>query len=110
MIGSTTITRLRWSYAADAYGDMQRTGTPASSDIRGCTVNPRSSSDVTEPARQGIVVGYTVLAPASAVIDAVTDQIGYNGDTYDIEGDVGAWSSPYSKINGIEFGIRRAVG
>jgi len=109
--GNTTLTRLRWSYTADVYGDPQRLGTPASTVLVGCSVSPRMSSDLTEPGRNGIMVGLTVYTPASADIDAATDQIVYRGDTYDIDGDVGRWESPYgSRIGGLEFSLRRAIG
>ena len=110
MIGTTSITRRRWTLSADAaYGDMKRTGSPADVTITGCAVSPRSSSDITAPARQGTLIGLTVHAPATADIER-TDQIVYLGDVYEIDGDVGRWVSPYSKIDGLEFALRRAEG
>lgn len=108
-----TVTRLRWAYTPDVYGDPQRTGIPASSPVPGCAVAPRSSNDVTEPARQGVKVGLTLYAPIDADFDAVTDQVEYSGDVYDIDGDIGYWRYPFpgsSLVDGIEIALTRAVG
>lgn len=110
MIGGTTITRLRWAYTTNALGDRVRTGAPAETTIRGCAVAPRTSADVTEPARQGIVVGLTVYAPATVELDAVTDQIRVDGAVYDIEGEVGRWRSPWTRLRGLQVSLRRVVG
>ena len=106
-----TITRLRWSYAPDAYGDLQRVDPPTPTDIANCAVAPRSSSDVTEPARQGVIVGLSVyITDVTTDIDAVTDQIRYGGAVYDIDGDIGEWRNPFTSQSGIEFALRRAIG
>lgn len=105
-----TITVVRPTWVTDAYGDLQPTGTPTRTDITGCAIAPRSSSDVTEPARQGVLIGLTVYAPIGADIQP-TDQIEVDGDLFDIDGDIGKWRSPFSTIvDGIEVALRRAIG
>ena len=106
-----TITRLRWSYAPDGYGDMQRVEPPTPTAIPNCAVAPRSSSDVTEPARQGVIVGLSVyIVDVTTDIDRVTDQIEFDGEVYDIDGDIGFWRNPFTPQSGIEFALRRAIG
>lgn len=105
-----TITVVRPTWVVDAYGDLQPSGPPTRHDIAPCAIAPRSSGDITEPARQGVVVGLTVYAPPGADIEP-TDQIEYDGDLFDIDGDVGRWRSPFSTIvDGTEVALRRAIG
>jgi hypothetical protein len=105
-----TITVVRPTWVEDAYGDLQPTGPPTFTDIEGCAVAPRSSSDVTEPARQGVLIGLTVYAPIGSDIQP-TDRIDYDGNSFEIDGDIGKWRSPFSPIvDGIEFALRRAIG
>ena len=105
-----TITVVRPTWVLDDYGDLQPTGPPTRTDITDCAVAPRSSSDITEPARQGVLIGLTVYAPIGADIQP-TDRIEFDGDLFDIDGDIGKWRSPFSTIvDGIEFALRRAIG
>lgn len=105
-----TITVVRPTWVADAYGDLQPTGPPTRTDINDCAIAPRSSSDVTEPARQGVLIGLTVYAPIGADIQPA-DQIEIDGVLFDIDGDVGRWRSPFSTIvDGTEVALRRAIG
>ena len=107
-----TITRLRSTFVVDEMGDLVPTGVPDELAIPGCAVGPRSSADLTEPARQGVIVGLSVyVLDPEADINPLTDQIRYRGDLYDIDGDVGRWQSPFAGpgVAGLEFALRRAI-
>lgn len=105
---NTTIVVLRRSTAADRYRDLQPAGTVTRTTVA-CIVAPRSSNELSEPGRQGVMVGLSVFAPAGTDV-AATDQIEYDGDVYDIDGDIAAWASPFSDFAAVEFALRRAVG
>jgi hypothetical protein len=94
----------------DRYGDEQpTTAQPRRITLTGCTVSPRFSNDLSEPGRQGALVGLSVMAPSTANVLA-TDQIEVDGELFDIDGDVARWASPLSRVGGVEIGLRRAVG
>jgi len=104
-----TITVVRPTWVADTYGDPQPTGPPTRTEVPGCAVAPRSSSDTLEPARQGVLVGLTLYAPTGTDLQP-TDHIEVAGELYDIEGDIGRWHSPFSPIaDGLEVALRRAI-
>lgn len=108
--GNATITVVRRTVGEDRYGDPEPTGESSTHEVRGCAVAPRSSTDLTSPGRQGVLIGLSVYAPLSADIVA-GDQITYDGDLFDIDGDIGKWRSAHgSRLEGLEFAIRRAVG
>lgn len=108
--GNATITVVRRALVADRYGDDQPTGESTTHEVRGCAVAPRSSQDLTAPGRQGVLIGLSVYAPLSADVVA-GDQIIYDGDLFDIDGAIGKWRSAYgSRLEGLEFAVRRALG
>lgn len=93
----------------DAYGDPNES-TERSHRLSGCAVAPRTSSDPADRGRHGAIVGLTLYCPPSSDIVA-TDQVEIDGVRYDIEGDVGVWSSPFGgDVGGVEVALKRAVG
>jgi hypothetical protein len=107
--GNASITVLRRTLTPDRYGDLQPTGEATRTVITGCLVSPRSSADLTSPGRQGVLIGLSVIAPASADILS-DDQVEVDGALFDISGDIGRWRSPFSRLGGLEFALTRAVG
>lgn len=105
----------------DPYGDPIPS-TTARVEQPGCAVAPRYSTEPTERGRQGVVVGWSVYLPAGADV-RFTDQMELPGvtkvnaegvtvpDPCEIEGDPGAWSSPFTGEDfGFEVTVKRAVG
>lgn len=107
-----TVTIIRATYVVDDFGDLRPTGPPSRTVIAGCALAPRSSSDVTEPARQGVLVGLTLYIPDPAVDIVPTDRVEWGGVLYDIDGDVGVWRSPFAAglVDGVEVALRRTIG
>jgi hypothetical protein len=108
VIVGESVTRLRPA-GTDAYGDPIAEA-PGELDIAGCALAPRSSSDVTDQGRQGVIAGMTLFAPAGADIEA-TDQIVARGATWTIEGEVGDWRNPHTGAQpGLEVALKRVAG
>lgn len=112
MSGRRTITVVRGP-GRDAMGDSID-DEPAEHDVEDCAIAPRSSSDVLDRGREGVIVGLTVYAPAGADVKH-TDQIRIAAEPhaglYDVDGEIGTWESPFTgKVAGVEFAIRRAEG
>lgn len=67
-------------------------GTETRTEVERCSVVPRTSSEVTDQGRQGVIVGLTVYAPASAVVGP-HDRLEVRGELYDVDGEPGYWVS-----------------
>jgi hypothetical protein len=104
-----TVTVLPGAVTYDQYGDPvapTRTG----SNITGCAIAPRYSTESTERGRQGVIVGLTIYAPAGSDILS-TDSLMVRGHPYVVEGEPADWVNPYTGwAPGLEVAIRRAVG
>lgn len=91
------------------YGDPIAS-TTATTDVPGCAIAPRASSESTARGRDGVIVGLTVYAPAGTDITR-TDRIDIGGIEYRVEGEPGTWVSPFDgRERGIEIAVTRAVG
>lgn len=110
MIANATIIRIRRTP-----GDLDRYGDPATSTetrttMDGWAVAPRSSSDITDRGRAGVIVGLSLYTPYGADL-LQTDLIEVDGELFEIEGTVGKWKSPLSSWEaGTETALRRAQG
>lgn len=110
-----TISRVRPSPGGyDANGDPIP-GTPTITTIDGAFVAPRTSSDVHDLGRLGVIVGLTLFVPYDTDLVA-TDKIlvaegNANDGTYEIEGQPGDWLHPMTGWQaGQTMALRRAVG
>jgi hypothetical protein len=79
----------------DGYGNDVR-GADVETDVAGCAVAPRTSTENVD-ARDQIIEGLTVWPPAGTDIQA-TDKIRRGGVLYEIDGDPGAWRSPFTGL------------
>lgn len=105
-----TITVVRPATTTDRYGNAISDWTSATrTDIDGCAVAPRSSSE-DNIGRQAVIVGLTVYAPAGADIRP-TDRLEVRGDDYEVDGDVGDWRNPFTGSRpGLEVPVKRVAG
>lgn len=101
-----TAVRVRGS-GFDDYGDPIA-GT-ARFTIPDCSKAPRTSSDITDRGRHGVVVGLDLYCPPGHLLPS--DQVEVDGVLYDIEGEPGDWHSPYTGWHpGEVVALRRAAG
>lgn len=90
-------------------------GTPSRRPLRDVLIAPRSSSDVTDRGRAGVIVGLSLLAPYGADV-LHTDQIEITGEgphdgLYDVDGDAAHWKNRISGWEaGCEIALTRAAG
>jgi hypothetical protein len=76
----------------DQYGDELDTE-PTRTTLAGAFVAPRTSGDVDDRGRSGVVVGLDLFTPYGTEI-AATDQIEVDDVLYRIVGVVAAWKNP----------------
>lgn len=104
-----TITVLRAVAAVDRYGDtISGWDTPTETDLVGCRVQPAAGPEDTVD-RDQITRRWLLFAPPGADILA-TDRIRWNGDDYDIDGELRRWSSPTGRLAHIEADLTRVEG
>lgn len=86
------------------------TGAPNRKTLSGAAVAPRTSSDVTDRGRSGVVVGLTLYGRYGE--DLVhTDQVEVDGVLYDVDGEPGQWHNPLTGTDaGSETALVRAAG
>ncbi|MDP1793724.1 MAG: hypothetical protein Q8K63_06255 [Acidimicrobiales bacterium] len=79
-------------------------------EIPGCAVAPRLADEVRDNGRQAVIKGLTIYAPPKADVVA-TDRVECRGDTYDVDGDVAVWRSPFTGVEkGVEISLRLVEG
>jgi hypothetical protein len=83
-------------------------GTGSSTDVGGCSVQPRVSTEATD-GRDTIITGLIAYVPAGADILS-TDQIVFRGVTYAVDGDPGYWDDLTATADHIEVPLRRVSG
>lgn len=106
----STVTVLRDSPGGtDAYGDPIAS-TTSRTNLLGCAVAPRYSTEPTERGRLGVVIGLSVYAPPGSDV-LFTDRLEIAGVVYAIEGEPGDWVNPFTgSAPGMEIAVKRAVG
>lgn len=109
----TTVTVYRASSTTDRYGNEVPGPWVSVGTVAGCAVAPRSSSradELTGAGRTGVIVGLTLYAPSDAEIGP-HDRVEVDGDTFEVDGEVGRWSSPFTGWTpGVEVALRRVEG
>lgn len=109
MIGET-VTRLRGETIADRYGnDVTDWSDPDRLDIEGAALAPRLQGEDSDK-RQGVVIGWTLYLPHGVDVEP-TDRIEARGKTYEIDGEPGDWTNPYTARGaGIELALKTVEG
>lgn len=107
--GETVILH-RPSTTTDRYGDQAVTGWVESGWFDGCAVWPRTSDELTEQGRQGVIVGLTVVLPDCADVGP-HDRCEVGGVMFEVDGEPGRWRSPLTGwAPGVEVRLRRVDG
>lgn len=103
-----TIVRVR-SAGVDSLGDPI-SGDPDRLTLDGAFTAPRSSSDIDDRGRAGVIVGWSLFAPYGTDL-LHTDQVEVDGVLYDVDGEIGQWRNPLTGWNaGSETALKRAAG
>lgn len=106
------VTRLRGTEVDDGYGGKVISwAAPASATIPGVALAPRVGDELHAPGRDGVVVGLTLYSLDANADITYRDRIQYGGTLYEVEGEPGRWSSPYSGFpHGLTVALRRVEG
>lgn len=92
----------------DEYGN-DVVGAATEIDVPGCAVAPRTSSEDVQ-ARDQVIEGLTVWMPAGTDVRP-TDRVRRGGLLYEIDGEAGAWSSPFTGFRGpVQVSLTRTAG
>jgi hypothetical protein len=92
----------------DEYGNSVP-GEPTESDVAGCAVAPRSSSEDLE-ARDQVVVGLTVWMPSGTSV-LPTDRMRVRSVLYDVDGEAGWFQTPFTGTAGpVQVALTRVAG
>jgi len=103
---SVTVTASRPA-GTDRHGDPLLAATHT---VEGCAWAPRSSAEQHDTGNS-VIVGRTLYAPAGADISPVDTVTFPDGSRWQVEGDVGDWTSPFTGwAAGIEVALRRVSG
>lgn len=101
MIGNVTATIERPDPGGlDQYGDpVEGDDSPQTHGLANCTVAPRVSSETTDRAREGVVIGLTLYCPPGTDVardDVVVIEAGPHAGRYRVDGEPGTWDSGLS--------------
>lgn len=104
-----TVIRRRPTTAEDRYGN-QVPSSWADTPITVIGLAPTGpDGEVYEPGRQAVVSGLTLYAEPGTDIDP-NDRIVARGTTWEVDGDVGVWDSPYSTQGGVVAVLKKVRG
>lgn len=105
-LGPHTITVLhRPSSTSDDFGNPTYDWDAATTtDVSGCSVQPLVGQEVTV-GRETVVSRWQVWAPSDTGVSSV-DRVVFNGDTYEVDGEVQAWL--FTPLGHVTFLMRRA--
>lgn len=93
----------------DEFGDPIE-GEPTRLTLAEAFTAPRTSSDIDERGRSGVVVGWTLFAPYGTDI-VHTDIIEVDGVPYEVDGEAGQWKNPLTDWEaGCEVALKLAAG
>ena len=92
----------------DPYGN-EVPGPTTETDVSGCAVAPRSSSEDLQ-ARDQVIVGLNVWMPSGTDVRA-TDQMRVRGILYEIDGEPGSFATPFTGTVGpVQVSLTRVSG
>jgi hypothetical protein len=92
-LGAHTITVRRAVSAEDAYGNAERNWATATSvTVTGCSMQPVTGQEQTV-GQDTIVSRWQLFAPDGTDLLA-TDRVEFNGDAYEVDGEVQRWGFP----------------
>ena len=77
--------------------------------ISGCDLQPGATARDMDGRVLNYSDGYTAYLPAGADVQA-GDRIIYNGNTYEINGDIRPWNSPTGAVAHIQLNLTRWTG
>jgi hypothetical protein len=110
-----TVTHVTRTLAVDGAGNPVRdaqgndTYVETSTDIDDATVWPRTGSENPQ-AGDLVITGRNLLLPPGVTV-AATDQFIVAGLTYDVDGDAGDWTSPFTGWNpGTQIALTQVTG
>jgi hypothetical protein len=106
VLGEHTITVVRPPKPGPDGDPLPGTGTRT--DVGGCSVQPRLSSELTD-SRDTVITGLIAYIPAGTDITA-TDRIEFRGVAYAVDGDPGFWDDMVGIADHIEVALRRVTG
>lgn len=81
--------------------------------ITGVSVQPSSTDETSTAQFTSRSIRHRVFSlPGTAPDVTAIDRIEFDGDTYEVEGDVNAWPDPFGAVvlHHVEFVIRRDIG
>lgn len=104
-----TVTVLRpGTPTRDGYGN-DVPGADVETEVTGCAVWPRTSSEDVQ-GRQQVIDGLSAVLPYGTDVRP-TDRVRRNGLLYDIDGDPGEWRSPLTGTEaGVQVDLKRVTG
>lgn len=104
-----TVTRLRATAGTNRYGDVVTDwATPDQRDITGCRVTPALGTEMVVD-RDQVIRRWVLSAPYGADVLA-TDRIRWQGNDYEIDGEVRRWPSPTGAMAHIEADLLLVQG
>lgn len=93
ILGPHTITVRRATTTQDDYGnDVRNWDAASSATVGGCSVQPVTGEEVTV-GRDTIVSRWQLFAPDGTDLTA-TDRVEWDGDAYEVDGEVQRWAFP----------------
>jgi hypothetical protein len=90
--------------------DGNQTYTSTETDVAGCPVWPRSSSERVQ-GQDTVIDGLTTVLPVGTDVSAIDAIRLTGGETYEVDGQPGTYSSPFTGLNpGIVVQLTKVAG
>ena len=107
-----TVTRLRATSTSDGYnGTVLSWASPTELSITGVGLAPRTEDEVHGAGRAGVIVGLTMYFEYGVDVTHQDRIRTADGTVYEIEGEPGSWSNPFTGTDhGMTAALRRVAG
>jgi hypothetical protein len=108
-----TVTVLRAGTKVDPFSGEEIAedwATPNRTDVEGCVVVPRTTSEPLEAGRAPVIVGYTVHMPWGTEITA-RDRVELYGEVWQVDGYPFPWKNAFTGTeHGVEVQLKKVTG
>lgn len=109
-LGTQKIDIIRPGTTIDPYGNtIPDWATAVTRFVSGCQVQPFVGDETRTAGRDTVTTAWQLFAPASVDLSPL-DRVVHDGLTYEVDGEISRWSTPWGVPAFIQARLRRVIG
>ena len=109
LLGAQTVVTVRPGSFKDSYGnDTPDWGNAIRTTVRGCSLQPLAGAELLPVGRDAVETSWQLIAPPGDL--QATDRIESDGVTYEVDGEVQRWFTPWGTLDHIQAHLKVVRG